>query len=44
MLDALGYKRVHSNFEYYDDGRFVNLSPFKDINEMMKEVFGGGGV
>ena len=43
-LKSLGYTRVHSNFEYYDDGSFVNVSPFQDINKMFNDVFGGSGI
>lgn len=30
-LDSLGFSRVHSNFEYFDDGSFNNLEPFDDL-------------
>ena len=36
----MGFTRVHSDFEYYDDGKFVNLKPFEDINKMFNDVFG----
>lgn len=37
-LRNLGFERVHSNFEYFDDGTFNNLSPFTDIDSLMGEV------
>ena len=37
-LKNLGFERVHSNFEYFDDGTFTNLAPFTDISTLMGEV------
>lgn len=39
-LKNLGFERVHSNFQYFDDGTFNNLAPFTDISDLMGEVSG----
>lgn len=39
-LKGLHFERVHSNFEYYDNGTFVNLEPFTDLDDMLKGVSG----
>lgn len=39
-LKGLGFTRVHSNFEYFDDGTFVNLEPFDDFQNLLGEVSG----
>lgn len=43
-VEALGYTLVHSNFEYYDDGSFKNLEPFNDLNDMLQDLGGLGGL
>ena len=40
ILDGLNFKRVHSNFEYFEDGTFKNLEPFTDIDGMLANLQG----
>jgi len=30
--------RVHSDFEYYDDGSFQNLQPFTDLDDLFASL------
>ena len=39
-IRSLGFDKTHSNFEYYDDGRFKNNEPFDDLPELMRMVTG----